>query len=147
MGSDACDRDETMTTVLSTMAHMVEALRDDAQMLSGPAAQRLSRQFVERTRCAPVRPLASLEAASAADSITVQWRHGLDAGIERSADHIVMRLPDKEMSFPRSCGPALYALRSGVIADADSLAGLDSSDATVLIRRLLREAVVVPVNP
>ena len=34
----------------------------------------------------------------------------------------------------------------GLVADAGSLPGLDDADATVLIRRLLREAVVVPAD-
>ena len=41
---------------------------------------------------------------------------------------------------------AVAALRRGQVADAGSLPGLDHADGTVLIRRLLREAVVVPVN-
>ena len=56
----------------------------------------------------------------------------------------MLRLPDKEMTFPASCADAVAALRGGAVADAASLPGLDRADATVLIRRLLREAVVVP---
>jgi hypothetical protein len=50
------------------------------------------------------------------------------------------------MTFPPSCGDAVEALLRGRIADARDLPGLDRADGTVLIRRLLREAVVVPVD-
>jgi hypothetical protein len=58
----------------------------------------------------------------------------------------VLRLPDKVMTFPKSCADAVAALQRGLAVDAASLPGLDKADATVLIRRLLREAVVVPVD-
>ena len=48
--------------------------------------------------------------------------------------------------FPDSCAAAVEALHRGLVADAETLPGLDHADATVLIRRLLREAVVVPVE-
>lgn len=59
-------------------------------------------------------------------------------------DRIALRLPDRVISFPASCGQAVLALHRGLVADAGSLPGLDRADATVLIRRLLREAVVTP---
>jgi hypothetical protein len=59
---------------------------------------------------------------------------------------VVLRLPDKVMTFPMSCADAVAALQQGLVANAETLPGLDRADATVLIRRLLREAVVVPVS-
>jgi hypothetical protein len=59
---------------------------------------------------------------------------------------VVLRLPDKVISFPMSCADAVAALHHGRAADAATLPGLDRADATVLIRRLLREAVVVPAD-
>jgi hypothetical protein len=50
------------------------------------------------------------------------------------------------MTFPSSCLPALQALRDSGAYDAATLPGLDGADASVLIRRLLREGVVVPVS-
>ena len=50
------------------------------------------------------------------------------------------------MTFPESCAPAIEALQRGFVADADTMPGLDRADSTVLIRRLLREAVVVPAE-
>lgn len=139
------DPDETMATVTKVMAEMVGALRDDAATLSAGAAARLSRRHAERTRPVAVRPLASLAAADRAGEVAVRWRHGLSATVERSGDRIVLRLPDRTISFPPICGDAIGALHRGRVVDARSMPGLDSADAAVLIRRLLREGVIVPV--
>jgi hypothetical protein len=103
-------------------------------------------RHAERTRPVSVRPLATLEASESADTTSVQWRRGLVATIDSSDGRVVLRLPDKVMTFPMSCAEAVAALHRGLAADAGALPGLDRVDATVLIRRLLREAVVVPVN-
>ena len=76
----------------------------------------------------------------------MQWRHGLTSTIEQADGRVVLGLPDKVMTFPLSCAEAVEALRGGEVADAGSLPGLDHADGTVLIRRLLREAVLVPVT-
>jgi ribosomal protein L16 Arg81 hydroxylase len=146
MGSAPTDQNAMIATVTKAIAEMVDLLRDDASMLSAGAAAQLSRQHVERTRPVPVRPLASLAAADDASTTPVQWRHGLVAALEHNGDRVVLRLPDRTMTFPTSCGDAMQALHSGKITDAGGLPGLDRADATVLIRRLLREAVVVPVD-
>ena len=67
------------------------------------------------------------------------------APVDTTADRIALRLPDRTISFPGSCAQAVLALRRGSVADAGSLPGLDRADGAVLIRRLLREAVVTPV--
>ena len=58
----------------------------------------------------------------------------------------MLRLPDNVMTFPISCADAVAALHRGHMPTPVRLPGLDHADATVLIRRLLREAVVVPVD-
>jgi ribosomal protein L16 Arg81 hydroxylase len=146
MGSDPTDQAEMIAAVTKVMAEMVDCLRNDASSLSASATARLSRRFVERTRPAAVRPLASVAAADHAERTSVQWRHGLIADVELACDRVVLRLPDRTMTFPESCADALRALHHGLLADAGSLPGLDRADGTVLISRLLREAVVVPVD-
>ncbi|RAV18321.1 cupin [Mycolicibacterium sp. GF69] len=138
--------DETMATVTKVMAEMVESLRDEAAALSAGAAAHLSRRHAARTRPVAVRPLASLAAADHAGEAVVRWRHGLIATLDRSGDRIVLRLPDRTMTFPRTCGEAVQALLDGAALDAASMPGLDLADGTVLIRRLLREGVLVPVR-
>ncbi|MCG5434058.1 cupin domain-containing protein [Mycobacterium sp. MYCO198283] len=144
MTTDPTDRDEIIATVTKVMAEMVEALQDDAAAMSSGAAARLVRRHGERTRPVPVRPLATLAATAHAAATRVHWRRGLVASIEHADGRVVLRLPDRTMTFPLSCAAAVTALHRGQVADADGLPGLDRADATVLIRRLLREAVVVP---
>lgn len=145
MGGDPTDHDETLATVTKVMAEMVNTVRYDAALLGDGAATRLIQRHAERTRPVPVRPLASLQAAELADRTLVQWRHGLVAALENRGERLALRLPDRVITFPVSCAEALRALHRGLVADAATLPGLDRADATVLLRRLLREAVVVPV--
>ena len=144
MGGDPADHDESIATVTKVMAEMVDSLRDDASVLSGGAAATLIERHADRTRPVAVRPLASLRAAARAGKTDVQWRHGLLATVEHTSGRVVLRLPDRVMTFPVSCAEAVAALHRGLVADAGGLPGLDRADGTVLIRRLLREAVVVP---
>jgi len=71
---------------------------------------------------------------------------GAPLTVEHVDGRLVLRLPDKVMTFPMSCTRAVEALRTGRPADASTLPDLDHADGTVLIRRLLREAIVVPVD-
>ncbi len=146
MGADPADRDEIIASVTKVMAEVVDALRDEASMLSDGAATRLIQRHADRTRPVAVRPLASLRAGENASAARVHWRHGLVATIEHTNGRVVLRLPDKVMTLPMSCTEAVTALRTGQVADASTLPDLDHADATVLIRRLLREAVLVPVD-
>jgi len=139
------DRDETIATVTKVMAEMVVALRDNATALSTGAATRLSDQYADRTRPVAVRPLATLAAADDA-AIAVCWRRGLVSTLEHSGDRLLLRLPDRTIAFPASCVEAMQALYRGDVFSASNVPGLDAADGAVLIRRLLREAVVVPAQ-
>jgi hypothetical protein len=121
-------------------------LRDDASTLSVGAATKLVARHADRTRPVAIRPLASLAAGETASTTRVQWRRGLVSTIDHSDGQVMLRLPDKVMRLPMSCADAVAALRTGQVTDADNLPGLDRADGTVLIRRLLREAVLIPVN-
>jgi hypothetical protein len=68
----------------------------------------------------------------------------LVAGLDNSDGRVVLRLPDRTITFPESCAEALHALHRGEVVRAAALPGLDPADGAVLIRRLLKEAVVVP---
>jgi ribosomal protein L16 Arg81 hydroxylase len=145
MGSDPTDRDEIIATVSKVMAEMVATLRDEASALSDGAATRLVQRHADRTRPVAIRPLAAVLAGEQADTARVRWRHGLVSTIDHSDGRVVLRLPNKVLTLPMSCADAVASLRAGHATDAGSLPGLDHADGTVLIRRLLREAVVVPV--
>jgi hypothetical protein len=68
------------------------------------------------------------------------------ATVVDAGERVTLRLPDRTITFPASCARAVAALHAGLVADATGLPGLDHADGSVLIRRLLREAVVVPVD-
>jgi ribosomal protein L16 Arg81 hydroxylase len=146
IGVDHTRRDDTAAAVAKVIAQMVGELRDNATELSATAAEELAARHARRTRADAVRPLATLDAAERAATIDVHWRRGLDSVVDRVGDRVNLRLPDKTITLPALCEPALHYLRSRVSAHAAELPGLDPADGAVLIRRLLREAVVVPAE-
>ncbi|MDT5176962.1 MAG: bifunctional lysine-specific demethylase and histidyl-hydroxylase [Mycobacterium sp.] len=146
MGIDASDRGAMAAVASKIMAEVAETMRHRTAEITDDAAARLARRHAERTRPVPVRPLATLVAAAHAETTAVVWRRGLVAEVDHRDDRVVLRLPDRTITFPTSCGPAVDALRHGLVADARSTPGLVPADAAVLIRRLLREAVVVPTD-
>ncbi|MBI5337082.1 MAG: cupin-like domain-containing protein [Mycolicibacterium rufum] len=145
MGVDVAHPGETAAIASKVMAALTETVRDRGAELSDRAAARMARRHSERTRPVAVPPLATLDAAAAADTTRVRWRRGLVATLESADGRVRLRLPDRTMSFPGFCAAALTALQSGEAVDAATLPGLDHHDGTVLLRRLLREAVVVAV--
>lgn len=146
MGIDATDRSEMASTTSKVMAQLADAVRDRAADLSDKTAAKLSDRHAQRTRPVAVRPLATLDAMATAGAKRVHWRHGLIGTLEHLGDQVRLRLPDRTITFPDSCATALEAMQHGLVADAQTLPGLDHADSTVLIRRLLREAVVVAVE-
>jgi hypothetical protein len=146
LGVDATNRDEMAATTSKIVAQLVDAVRDRGAELSAGAAARLSDRHAERTRPVAIQVLATLEASEHPGAISVRWRHGLIGARWIDNGRVFLRLPDRTMTFPESCAPAIEALQRGVVADADTLPGLDHADSTVLIRRLLREAVLVPAE-
>jgi ribosomal protein L16 Arg81 hydroxylase len=147
MGIDPSDQGAMAALATKFMAEMADALRHRAGDIGMGTAERLSRRHADRTRPVAIRPLAALDAVEHAATTAVTWRHGLVATLDHRADDVVLHLPDRTITFPASCGPAVDALSHGLVADAASLPGLDHADATVLIRRLLRESVIVPSVP
>jgi bifunctional lysine-specific demethylase and histidyl-hydroxylase NO66 len=95
-----------------------------------------------------MRPIAQAAALGSLDADTVLApRRGLRWRIAPSgADRVALRLPDRTVSMPAMCEPAVRALLTSAAIRVRDLPGLDEHDALVLARRLLREAVVVPAN-
>ncbi|MGV0642921.1 cupin domain-containing protein [Mycolicibacterium sp. XJ879] len=146
IGIDPANHDEMTAMATKVIFEVADTLRHRATELGESAGVQLSRRHSQRTRPMSVRPLAALAAAEHADVVTVRWRPGLGSTIDRHCGRLLLRLRDKTMTFPNSCALAVEALRGGLIADADSLPGLDRADSTVLIRRLLREGIVIPAH-
>ena len=146
MAIDHTDLNDLTATTTKLIAELADRLRDRTPELGEHAASRLTRRFANRTRPVAVRPLASLEAAAQAATVAVRWRHGLIATVGRSDGRVHLRLPDRTISLPDTCADAIAALHRGLVATASTLPGLDAADGEVVLRRLLREAVVVPAN-
>jgi len=143
---DVTDQSEMVATVTKVVAELTDRLRDHASDLGEEAATRMRSRFADRTRPVAVRPLASLAAAEQAATVAVRWRHGLVATVRRRDGRVHLVLADRTISLPDVCADAIAALHGGLVADASALPGLDAADGEVVIRRLLREAVVVPAD-
>ena len=120
--------------------------RDDARPrseLGEDAATRLAQRYAHRTRPVAVRPLASLEAAERAATVrcggATAGRH--DSTSRRACSPAPARPHDRAFRgrARTRCRTAPRPRRR-----CRPLPGLDTADGEVLIRRLLREAVVVP---
>jgi lysine-specific demethylase/histidyl-hydroxylase NO66 len=146
LGIVATDQSEMVATTTKLIAELTERLRDHASELGEEAAATLRWRFADRTRPVTIRPVASLVAAEHAATTTVRWRHGLVATVRRHEGRVLLQLSDRTISFPDSCAEAIAALHHGLVSDAGALPGLDSADGEVVLRRLLREAVVVPAD-
>lgn len=140
----AADRTEDhVREVLATIARLATEEPDAIAARTGRA---LAARYLELTRPAAIRPLATLDAVAALDADTpVRWRDGLHGSIGPAAvaDKVVLRLPDKSITFPAECEPALREMIDGDPVSAGALPGLDAADGAVVLRRLLREGVVV----
>ena len=142
LGMDLGDPDALTAEVKTTLEALVERL---GHASAADVAPRLRALLDGGTRPEPVRPLAQAAAAAAVDgATTVRRRAHLRYRLERKGDETVLRLPDRTVTLPSSCHDALRVLLGGGAHRVDALPGVGTDDATVLVRRLLREAVVVP---
>ena len=92
----------------------------------------------------PLRPLAGAAFAEGlAPGDAVRVRIGLHCRLTRH-DGLVLELPDRRVTFPDAAGAALGALLGGGTHVVGELPDMPETDQVVLVRRLLREGVVVP---
>jgi lysine-specific demethylase/histidyl-hydroxylase NO66 len=142
-------------TDLSAPAQLASVLADTVSALTArlhsadadEVASRVRGQVWNRSRPAPVGPLAQAAAAAAVSTSTVlRLRPGLRALLQDSPDAPAVVLPDRRLALPRGSGPAVGALIDGRPHEVGAVPGLDEDEALALARLLLREAVVVPVS-
>ncbi|KQU07763.1 cupin [Rhodococcus sp. Leaf7] len=147
VGIDLTDADAVAPHVRALLTDLVSALdENDAPVNREHAvADRVGRRFTEVTRPAPVRPLATIGsmAALSANSV-VGWRPGLHARIVDADDAVTVTTRTKSVRLPAVCASAVHQLHSGKDCVVGELSGLDTDDALVVVRRLLREGIVVP---
>jgi bifunctional lysine-specific demethylase and histidyl-hydroxylase NO66 len=140
LGVDLTDPVQLRPHLTATVDALQEWL---ASASAEEVAQRLRSTMWPATRPGPVRPVAQLDfvASLTPDSVVVR-RPGLRFDLSPDG---VLELPDRTISLPADCAKALDMLLSGDPVRVSDLPGLDGdASRLVLVRRLLREAVLVP---
>ena len=142
-GIDVGDPEQLRPIVEETVADLVRALTTSADPAE-LAARRLGARFGRDTRPEPVAPLATLDAITAlSEHTSVRWRDSFGGRIDDAGDKVRLTARGTVLSLPAEAAPALRALRTGEPVAVGSLPGLDLASALVVVRRLLREGVVV----
>ncbi|MDP9241220.1 MAG: cupin domain-containing protein [Actinomycetota bacterium] len=98
-------------------------------------------------RAAPIAPLAQAAAVARLDGDSVvRLRRHLRHRLRVAGDRIVLELPDRTLSLPAAIRPALETLLADEPVRVADLPAMEAGENLVLVRRLLREAVVVPAG-
>lgn len=120
----------------------VQALQDAvAKADADDVARRLRPGQWTAHRPGPIRPVAQ---AAFADTLTADSRVRLRTGLHLALGQGRIELADTTVGYPPECDQAVEALLAGPAVRVGDLPGLDEQSQLVLVRRLLREAVVVP---
>ncbi|GAB7190528.1 hypothetical protein NUM3379_12340 [Kineococcus sp. NUM-3379] len=106
-----------------------------------------------RGRAVPAEPVGALAQDAAARTLgprtLLRPRRGLRVRLVDAAGRTDLVLPDRRVSFPAPVGAAVRAaveLPTSAARLAAAGVGIDEADALVVLRRLLRELVLVPVG-
>ncbi|WP_419818801.1 cupin domain-containing protein [Glaciibacter flavus] len=143
LGIDLTDADALRPVVEQTVQALMTALAD-SDGASELASRRLSSRLAAATRPEPVRPLATIAAVTALSGDTrVRWRGSLPARIDEADGRVRLRARAKDLSLPAEASPALRQLAEGEDVAIRDLEGLDDASAIVVVRRLLREGILV----
>ncbi|HEY3504387.1 MAG TPA: cupin domain-containing protein [Actinocatenispora sp.] len=141
LGIDAADPEQLAPHLDAVRAALADAVRDvPAEAVAGQVRDRVW----SGGRPEPVRPVAGAAFArrlSVGDA--VRRRTGLRHRLVEGDEHIVLELPDRQITLPAATAAALRALLDDGVTTVGKLPGLDESDQVVLVHRLLREGVVV----
>lgn len=111
-------------------------------------ARRVRARIWAGSRPEPVRPMADAvfaENLSGGDAVRI--RRGLHRRLldqEYGADKVVLELPDRRIQLPVATAAAVRTLLTGHVSRIGGLPGMDEADQIVLVRRLLREGVLIP---
>ncbi|MEH6792895.1 MAG: hypothetical protein V7694_02065 [Rhodococcus sp. (in: high G+C Gram-positive bacteria)] len=75
---------------------------------------------------------------------SIRLRPGIFARIMHTKNGVSMVLRNKTVTLPSQCADAIETLTKGASCRLDALPGLDTDDAVVVARRLIREGIAVP---
>ena len=143
VGVDLADPGSLAGDLAETVGALVKRVQKAAP---DAVAARLRHAVWPATRPAPIGPLAQAAAIKGLTTGSVVRRRGqLRHRLATRGDCVVLALPDREVSLPVAVRPALEALLTAQPVTVGELPGLDDQECLVLVRRMLREAVVVPM--
>jgi lysine-specific demethylase/histidyl-hydroxylase NO66 len=142
LGIDVAEPGQVAEHVGPVRDALIEAL---ARVPAEAVARHLRDRVWPGGRPEPVRPIA---AAAFARDLTagdaVRRRTGLRHRVEDTGDgRTVLELTDRRISLPGTTSTAVRALLDGGTWHVGAIPGLDEPDQLVLVRRLLREGVLV----
>ncbi|MCS5714621.1 cupin domain-containing protein [Herbiconiux sp. CPCC 205716] len=135
--------DDTLAAVQQAFADLAGHETDAVVTVS----KSLTSRFASATRPEPVSPLATVDFISAlSEASRVRWRGSLHAAVELSDDResVRIRTSTKTVALPVEAEAAVRRLHEGGEVALGELPGLDAASAVVVVRRLLREGVLVP---
>jgi len=141
MGVDLADP----ATLAPEVAATVEGLRAFlAEAPVGALADKVGDDLMARTRPAPIGPLAQLDAAESVQLASrLRRRAGLRLRTVEDRENVNLTMLDRSVTLPLACADAVkHALEADSFVVAE-LPGLADDDRLVLVRRLLREGVLV----
>ena len=142
LGLDVADPDALAPHVDAVRDALITAL---GQVPAAGVARRVRRRVWDGNRAEPVRPVAG---AAFADGLAVgdvvRRRIGLGHRVLVDGSRVVLVLSDREITLPAATGLAVVALMGGEPCAVGNLPGMNDADQIVLVRRLLREGVLVP---
>ncbi|MEF2976716.1 cupin domain-containing protein [Subtercola sp. YIM 133946] len=134
--------------VLRELQSMLAAGADDravAERQTSDVSAALTRRITAATRPEPVSPLATIDAIAALGGWSVvRWRSSLRATVSADADAVRITAGGRTLVLPAEAAQAVERLAQGDAIAVDELPGLDTESAIVVVRRLLREAIIVP---
>jgi len=134
------------------LAPHLDAVREAlVDAVGGVGAEDVARRVRGRVwrggRPEPVGPLAAVAFADGlAVGDTVRLRAGLHHRLVPRGETVLLELPDRRLTLPAACAEPLRALLRGDPCRVGGLPGMDGPDQLVLVRRLLREGVLVPAS-
>ncbi|WP_374010203.1 cupin domain-containing protein [Leifsonia sp. LS-T14] len=149
LGFDPADSDAVAPVVEQTIGALIDALADPAarSAVADAVADQLLRRQRSDSPPAPVRPLATIAAADAvnADTVVVA-RPQLRPDVTVEVETVTVRLPAKAVALPVAARAAVDRLLEGRPVAVGELP-LDERSAVVVVRRLLREGIVIEPAP
>ncbi|MEA9986363.1 MULTISPECIES: cupin domain-containing protein [Subtercola] len=150
LGVDFGDTEQLLPIVAEVLAGLQGALqipdaRAAAVRQASAVGADLSHRLSGASRPEPVSPLATVDfIGTLNEASTVRWRGSLRAAITTGPESVRIALAGRSVVLPQEAQPAVEMLHAGQAVAVGELPGLDPASAIVVVRRLLREGIVVP---